>query len=71
MKQLNVILKEKTQKFLSTSQINKTDFVKYVGMSITTLNAWLRNERNISNSLENRIADFMSDYVKKLIEISK
>lgn len=68
---MNAILKDKTQRFLSTSQINKTDFVKYVGMSITTLNAWLRNEREISISLENRIADFMTDYVKKLIEISK
>ena len=68
---MNAILKDKTQRFLSTSQINKTDFVKYVGMSITTLNAWLRNEREISISLENRIADYMTDYVKKLIEISK
>lgn len=68
---MNAILKDKTQRFLSTSQINKTDFVKYVGMSITTLNAWLRNEREISVSLENRIADFMTDYVKRLIEISK
>lgn len=68
---MNAILKDKTQRFLSTSQINKTDFVKYVGMSITTLNAWLRNEREISVGLENRIADFMTDYVKRLIEISK
>lgn len=68
---MNTILIRKTQDFLSASKINKTDFVKYVGMSVTTLNAWLKNEREISSSLENRIADFMTEYVKKLIEISK
>lgn len=68
---MNTILIRKTQDFLSAAKINKTDFVKYVGMSVTTLNAWLKNEREISSNLENRIADFMTEYVKKLIEISK
>ena len=68
---MNTILIRKTQDFLSAAKINKTDFVKYAGMSVTTLNAWLKNEREISSNLENRIADFMTEYVKKLIEISK
>lgn len=71
VKRLNDILRRRTQRFLSASKLSKTDFAKYVGMSVTTLNAWLRNERIISTNLENQITAFMTEYVKKLIEISK
>jgi DNA-binding transcriptional regulator YiaG len=71
VKRLNIILKDKTKQFLSASRLNKTDFAKYVGMSVTTLNSWLRNEREISTNLENQISYFMTNYVKQLIEISK
>lgn len=68
---MNKTLKEKVRKFLEYSEINKTIFCRKIDMSQTTLNAWLRGEREISVKLENRIINFMTDYIKRLMELAK
>ena len=58
------------REFLEVSQLSKTNFCRGVGISATMLNCWLRGERNISMNLENRIREYMQNYVKRLVEIS-
>lgn len=68
---MNVLLQNKVRRFLECSQMNKTDFCRGVPISVSSLNEWLRSEREISLKAENRISDFMASYVKQLIEISQ
>lgn len=63
-------LQSRVRKFLEITEIPKTVFCKNVGISGTTLSLWLRNERDINTSTENRIIDYMTKFVKQLVEIS-
>lgn len=63
-------LKDRVKMFLDITQINKTKFCKNVDISPSTLSYWLSGERNISVTIANRITDYMTEFTKKLIEIS-
>lgn len=64
-------LQNRVKRFLEITEINKTKFCKNVGISITTLCMWLRDERDVNIATENRIVTYMTDFTKKLVEISK
>lgn len=64
-------LREKVKQFISISQMPTTKFCKNVEVSQTMLYYWLNKEREISTAAENRIIDFMTDYVKKLMELAR
>jgi hypothetical protein len=64
-------LREKVKQFISISQMPTTKFCKNVQVSQTMLYCYLNNEREISSATENRIIDFMTDYVKKLMELAR
>lgn len=68
---MNEMLKNKVRKFLEYSEMNKTIFCKRTDISATTLNSWLRGERDISVRAENRIAEFMALYVSRLVELAR
>lgn len=68
---MNEMLKNKVRKFLEYSEMNKTKFCKRTDISATTLNSWLRGERDISVRAENRIIDFMQNYTKALVELAR
>lgn len=63
-------LQNYVKKFLEITQMPKSAFCKNVDISNTTLFLWLRNERDLNISTENRIIDFMQNYVKKLVELA-
>lgn len=63
-------LQNRVKKFLEITEIPKTVFCKNVGFSITTLSLWLRGERDLNSLTENRIIDYMTNYVKKLVELA-
>lgn len=64
-------LREKVKQFISISQMPTTKFYKNVEVSQTMLYCYLNNEREISSATENRIIGFMTDYVKKLMELAR
>lgn len=63
-------LKTRVRKFLECSEINKTKFCKNVNISITTLNLWLKGERDLSTKIEERMVTFMAEFTKNLVDIS-
>lgn len=68
---MNMLLRDKVKRFLEITEINKTVFCKRADISSTSLNSWLKGERELSIKSENRLINYMTDYTKKLIEISK
>ena len=68
---MNMLLRDKVKKFLEITEINKTVFCKRADISSTSLKSWLKGERELSIKSENRLINYMTDYTKKLIEISK
>lgn len=64
-------LREKVKQFISISQMPTTKFCKNVEVSQTMLYYWLNKEREISTAAENRIIDFMTDYTKRLVDLSR
>lgn len=71
MKGVNVVmLKDRVQEFLDVSEMSKVRFCRNTGISETSLYCFLTGQRNFSDLTEQRIIDFMQDYVKRLVEIS-
>lgn len=63
--------KNKVRSFLKISCISKTEFCKKCDISLTTLSQWLRDKRYVSDELQQKMADFMSNYVQTLVELTK
>lgn len=63
-------LKSKVQKFLEISEIPKSKFCKNIGISESSLYFWLKDQRDFTAKTEERIADYLQNYVKRLIEIA-
>ena len=63
-------LKNRVQKFLELSEIPKSKFCKNIGISESSLYFWLKGQRDFNVKTEDRIADYLQNYVKKLIEIA-
>ncbi|MBQ3161826.1 MAG: hypothetical protein IJC04_06835 [Oscillospiraceae bacterium] len=64
-------LKEKVKEFLKLSKLNKTVLCKGAEISATSLNSWLRGDRELSTHTEDRIAQFIVDYTMKLVNLCK
>lgn len=65
-----VMLKDRVQQFLDVSEMSKVRFCRNTGISETSLYCFLTGQRDFSDLTEQRIIDFMQDYVKRLVEIS-
>lgn len=65
------MLKEQVKSFLETSEIPKTSFCKHCGISMTTLIEWQNGKRYISDTLKQRMTDFMVNYVKTLVQLTQ
>ena len=65
-----MLFKDKVKSFLKCSCISKTIFCRRCDISLTTLDCWLNDKREISDELQQRIADFMSNYVQTLVKLS-
>lgn len=65
-----VMLKDRVQEFLDVSEMSKVRFCRNTGISETSLYCFLTGQRDFSDLTEQRIIDFMQDYVKRLVEIS-
>lgn len=63
-------LKEQIKKFLSITQMPKTNFCKGAGISLTTLGNIL-SDVDVGENTINSARFFMSRTLQKLIEISK
>lgn len=63
--------KNKVKSFLKISCISKTDFCKKCDISLTSLCQWLNDKRYVSDELQQKMADFMTDYVKALVELTQ
>lgn len=69
-RQSEMLFKNKVKSFLKCSCISKVTFCKRCDISLTTLDCWLNDKREISDELQQRMADFMSNYVQVLVELS-
>lgn len=67
---MNVLLQKKVTKFLALSKMKTTDFCRSVPISNTALRDWLKGQREISVRSENQIVNFMTDYVKSLVDLA-
>lgn len=65
-----MLFKDRVKSFLKYSSISKATFCRRCDISLTTLDCWLNDKREISDELQQRIADFMQNYVKRLVEIA-
>lgn len=63
-------LKNRVQRFLELSEIPKSKFCKNIGISESSLYFWLKGQRDFNIKTEDRIADYLQNYVKRLIEIA-
>lgn len=63
--------KNKVRAFLKISCISKTDFCKKCDISLTSLCQWLNDKRYVSDELQQKMADFMVNYVKALVELTQ
>lgn len=63
-------LKNRVQRFLELSEIPKSKFCKNIGISESSLYFWLKGQRDFNVKTEDRIADYLQNYVKRLIEIA-
>ena len=55
-------MKERVERYLADSCIQKTIFCRKIGISTSHLYAWLKGERNISGELHNKINDYLNKY---------
>lgn len=67
---MNVLLQKKVTKFLALSKMKMTDFCRLVPISNTALREWLKGQREISVKSENQIVNFMTGYVKALVDLA-
>ena len=63
-------LKNRVQRFLELSEIPKSKFCKNIGISESSLYFWLKGQRDFNVKTEDRIADYLQNYIKRLIEIA-
>ncbi len=63
--------KDKVKLFLEISYIGKTEFCKRANISLTTLCQWLNGNRYVSDTMQQKMADFMANYVKALVELTQ
>lgn len=63
--------KGKVKSFLKISCISKTEFCKKCDISLTTLSQWLNDKRYVSDTLQQKMADFMANYVRTLVELTQ
>lgn len=69
-RQSEMLFKDKVKSFFKCSCISKVTFCKRCDISLRTLDCWLNDKREISDELQQRMADFMSNYVQVLVELS-
>jgi hypothetical protein len=66
-----MLFKDRVKSFLKCSCISKTTFCRRCDISLTTLDCWLNDKREISDELQQRMADFMAGYVRVLVELTQ
>jgi len=66
-----MLFKDRVKSFLKCSCISKTTFCRRCDISLTTLDCWLNDKREISDELQQRMVDFMAGYVRVLVELTQ
>lgn len=57
-----ITLRSRLQRFFEDSGVNKTAFMKKVGISRTTLYSWLNGTINISPNIQSRIDQYLEQF---------
>lgn len=61
--------KERIKKFLETTHIDKTVFCRLAGISQSMLRFYILGERNLSKTMEQKINNFIDEYIDKVCSI--
>lgn len=61
--------RERINKFLSATEMNKTVFCRNIRISVSMLHCYLTHKREISINTENRINNYIDGYIAKIKNI--
>ena len=66
---MNTILKNRVSAFIKYSGMSQSQFARNVDLCSVTISQWLGDKRIISINAENRIREFMTEYLTRVAEI--